>query len=229
MGMNVGAALPSGERWVMSRLSQLVGQRPVVVDAGANQGHWSVALLAAVPEARLFAFEPSPTACGRLERALDGRAEAVNAAVGSERGEMSLFTPEPGSEHASLYQRQIPGEILDQTEKVAVRRLDEFFRSRSIERVDVLKLDVEGHELEALRGCGSLLDDISVIQFEFGGAAIDAKLFFRDLYGFLAEHGFRLFRLLPEGLWPIGDYDESREIFVFSNYLALNSTVAVPQ
>ena len=57
-----------------------------------------------------------------------------------------------------------------------VVRLDAFLSTRGIAHVDLLKLDVEGAELSALRGLGELLapERTEVVQFEYGGTTLDA-------------------------------------------------------
>jgi hypothetical protein len=60
---------------------------------------------------------------------------------------------------------------------------------------------------------------IDAIQFEFGGANIDAKVFLRDIIGVLAPE-FEVFRLLRDGLEPVR-MDEREEIFTYVNFVAL--------
>jgi hypothetical protein len=107
-------------------------------------------------------------------------------------------------------------------EQVDVTTLDRFCAEHQISAIDYLKLDVEGHELSVLRGAHDLLaaDAIHLIQFEFGGCAVDAHVWFRDLYQLLNSH-FRLYRLLRDGLAFLPQYSELDEIFVTTNFLAV--------
>jgi hypothetical protein len=105
-----------------------------------------------------------------------------------------------------------------------MRTLDEYCRENNVATVDLLKLDVEGHELAVLNGGRELLDRgaIDFIQFEFGGCNIDSRTYFRDFHSLLAPR-FHLYRILARGLWPIDRYDESLEAFGTTNYLAIRS------
>ena len=72
--------------------------------------------------------------------------------------------------------------------------------------IDIFKLDIEGHEIDALKGVGEAINYIKIIQFEFGGCNIDTKTYFRDLWFFFKEKNFDLFRISPLGLIKIINY-----------------------
>jgi hypothetical protein len=113
------------------------------------------------------------------------------------------------------------GVQLDNREAVTVNTLDEFCRQRSIERIDFLKLDVEGSEYRVLMGARRLLESraIKFIQFEFGGANIDARTYFRDFYNLLSPT-YTIYLILKDGLRPVTRYLERSEVFLTTNYLA---------
>jgi len=110
-----------------------------------------------------------------------------------------------------------------EAETVTVQTIDAFSDEQGIDRVDFLKLDVEGHELEVLKGAEQRLttDRISAIQFEFGGCNIDSRTFFQDFF-YLLSGRYYLFRILPNALYRIDEYREVDEVFVTTNYLALH-------
>jgi hypothetical protein len=92
-----------------------------------------------------------------------------------------------------------------------------------IQRIDLLKLDTEGHELSVLEGARRLLESraIDTIQFEFGGANIDSRTFLRDIVDVLRPtHG--VYRLLKDGVEPLRN-DEREEIFTYANYIAVRA------
>jgi hypothetical protein len=101
---------------------------------------------------------------------------------------------------------------------VAVTTIDAFCREHGIAHIDLLKLDVEGHELAALQGARGMLGRIEAIQFEFGGTALDSKAFLRDFLEVL--DGYRVHRIVRDGLDPV-DYTERAEVLTFSNFVAL--------
>jgi len=234
IGLNIGTGDhvdSSGEKHALRRARRLLGARPALVfDVGANLGAFTTAALEALgPTARVVAFEPSPQTFRLLTEALGGRAgvELHNLGLGEQPGQLSLYSDEIGSGMASLYQRNLDaqGRTLNLVEQVNITTLDRFCAEHQISAIDYLKLDVEGHELSVLRGAQNLLDAgaIGLIQFEFGGCAVDARVFFRDLYDFLTPR-YRLYRLLRDGLAFLPRYSERAEVFVTTNFLAVSRT-----
>lgn len=229
LGMNYGADDPatSGEQHVLDRIARgRQGGRPVVFDVGANVGAYARLTLERLPDVELHCFEPSPHALERLRSAVEGHPAVHVHPFGLGRAETTepFYGNSPGSELASVYPRRLDhhGIVVDRQGDVRLRRLDDVLPELGVERVDLLKLDVEGHELAVLEGAAGALHDgrVEAIQFEFGGTHIDARVFFQDFYYLLSPH-YRIHRILRNGLWPIDSYREEDEVFLTANYLCL--------
>jgi FkbM family methyltransferase len=229
-GMNFGPALPetTGEL----QLLDLVAARPsfgsaIVFDVGANAGDYSAAVLARLPSARLYAFEPSETAFRELEKRVGTAAKLFNVALSDRNASGVLYSDHAGSGIASLFDRDLghASVAMSRREAVALRALDEVCDEEKVERIDLLKLDVEGSELDVLRGAERLLSRgaIEVIQFEFGGCNIDSRTFLRDFFSLLGGR-YRIYRIVRDGLVPVDSYSEALEIFVTVNYAAIRRT-----
>jgi hypothetical protein len=81
-------------------------------------------------------------------------------------------------------------------------------------------MDIEGHELFALRGAQNALQGrIKVLQFEFGGANVSSGVFFIDIWSVLNEN-YTVYRLTSRGLEVITAYTEDLENFVNTTYYA---------
>jgi FkbM family methyltransferase len=133
----------------------------VVLDVGANAGIYSLAALAIQPEAIVHAFEPTPEIAARLRATakLNGLDHLYvhEVAVSNKNGEAILkrFRGELGTNEGMNF---ISPEIADaDSERVRTVCLDQFCQDRSIDHVDLLKLDVQGHEHSALQGAEHLI------------------------------------------------------------------------
>lgn len=199
-----------------------------VIDGGTNRGDWTRALLRVLPKAnQILMVEPAPSHVEVLG-ALVSQYEQVSFAsvgLGAESGKLPLYYDQSGSSCASLYPRQ-SDELNSFTQKVevSIESLDRLIEARAIQEVAYLKLDLEGHELEALRGAHRLLASrrIHAICFEFGGCHIDSRTYFKDFWNLLSvEYGYTLYRLLPRRrLLRLERYSEDLECFRWQNILA---------
>jgi FkbM family methyltransferase len=236
--MNVGEGTDpslSGERSVLQQVRRRAGARLelLVFDVGAHRGDYSVAVREELPQARVEAFEPSSVAFAQLGDRFAG-VEAVrihNLAVAGQIGVAELIAPTPGSKVGSLFDRSDRLDYIDvDREIVSVTTIDAFCDEHGIESIDLLKLDVEGGEFDALSGCQRLLSEgcIDCIQFEFGAANVQSRTFFRDFYEMLVPN-YDFYRVVRDGLRPISRYDERLEQFRrATNYVALRRKATRP-
>ena len=126
-----------------------------VLDVGAHAGLYTmIAARSARPGGRIIAFEPSPRERARLVRHLRlNGIEGVTiepVALGSADGEADLFVVDTNQTGCNSL-RPVPGEHAVTT-RVPVRSLDSYAAEHGIERVDFVKMDIEGGERDALRG-----------------------------------------------------------------------------
>lgn len=231
-GMHIGqggSVQQSGEIHALRAVDRLFPGMPLTVfDVGANVGDYAKSAQAVFgPRARIFSFEPSPTTFGRLEQSIAGlpSIQAFRFGLGERAQSLPLYTNEDGSGLASLYHRKLDHlQIrMDRHETVDIRTLDEFAASQGVERIHLLKLDIEGHELSALHGAKRYVEEdrIDVIQFEFGGCNIDSRTYFQDFF-YLLKDRYQLYRLVKDGLYPLSGYKETYELFTTTNFLAIH-------
>lgn len=202
-------------------------ERPVIFDVGANVGEWSQGFLSACPMARLYLFEPSegPQKAIRSRNLRD--TVLIPCAVGKQPGKARLHLSSEVDGTASLYVRGDSCFRHKQYRSVEVDviTLDEVIQQQNLDFVDFIKMDIEGHELQALEGAHAAFQArrIGALSFEFGSANINSRTFFRDLWDFLTGQDFGISRITPSGLLlPVPDYHEDCEYFRgFSNYIAV--------
>jgi hypothetical protein len=134
-----------------------------------------------------------------------------------------LYADKSASGLASLTKRRVNhhGIFFDYKEKINVLTLDTWLTSKNFLRPNIIKIDIEGHELDVLLGAREALRFVQICQFEFGGANIDTRTFFQDFYYFFIHSGFKIYRISPRGPILINSYSEQDETFRPTNYLAV--------
>ena len=199
-----------------------------VFDVGANVGDWARLALSINPDIQLHCFEPSRFTFERLKSSHWPEGCSLNNfGLGSKSEERVLYIFEPGSGMNSLHQRHgledRGWKPNSRSEVVLLRTLDEYCAEKGIDHIDFVKVDVEGHELEVLRGARRTLGEsaISAVQFEYGGCNIDSRALLLDLFAFWADYGYCVFKLFPDGPRLIEPYSQRLENFQYANYLAL--------
>jgi FkbM family methyltransferase len=178
----------------------------VVLDGGCRWGfgeHWT----ALHSNVRMIGFDPDEAECQRLAQLYGDRLDAtlVPIALGSAPDRLRLrrfkFTA-ASSFHAHDEERirhvAIPreGDVLDEFVEVEVDTVDRWCAEHDVARLDAMKLDVQGHELEILRGALERLADVRAIELE---VCLNPLMMGTPLFGeidaFLRERGFYLWRL----------------------------------
>jgi len=230
MGVGSGAhAESSGEIRVLANLASYGDPPFVIFDVGANQGQFLQITLDNVDleMTRIHCFEPSGTAFSILSNRYYGyrNINLNNCGVGAVTGEAVLYFDKPGSGLASLTQRRLAhfGINHNQHEIVKILTLDAYCEENSIIEITLLKIDVEGHELDVLHGASKMMKKkaIRAISFEFGGCNIDTRTFLQDYWYLFQENGMKLYRVTPGGyLHLIDSYKEIMEQMLTTNFIA---------
>ena len=207
-------------------LSLLKTNPKIFIDIGANKGSYTKSLLKRFPTIECHLFEPSEINFQELKNKFPGKNIFINKkALSKTSEERYLYSDKPGSGLSSLTKRDLNEQNIsfDIEEKVDVIRFDEYWTDLT-KKIDFVKIDVEGHELDVLKGFGDLIYKIRVIQFEFGGTDVDTRTFFKDFWIFFKEKNFSIYRMSPLGLIRIKKYNVREECFVYSNFIALNKS-----
>lgn len=150
-----------------------VGALRTVIDVGANRGQFALALRAHCPEAKVYCFEPLANAASKLREVFrnDQLMSIFEVAIGprSEIGTIHVSGRDDSSSLLAIGPAQdalFPGTAEVDVKQVRVCRLSECIGSQDIARPAMLKLDVQGFELEALRGSDDLLHCVDSVLVE---------------------------------------------------------------
>lgn len=220
----------SGEStFIRNHIGQL--SSPIVFDVGAYVEDYAQACLEANPRISLHCFEPSVPHFSVLKRNTSGK--FPNATVklnlfglSDTECEMLLNKESEITGMASLTVRDLAHIQVDQTikENVILKTGDNYIEANRIDRIDLLKIDVESWEMPILQGFNGAFERklIRTVQFEFGHAHIERRRNFRDFYRFFTALGFRIGPLKPNGdVNYLTGYDEMLENYLATNYVAV--------
>lgn len=229
--LNSEVASATGEDYLLSQLSRKWSPK-IIVDVGSNTDVYGYKYFL---DAKIFAIEPHPLTFKKLKKIFSGvsRVKKCNLAMSDQNGQAKLWDfaeeseikkTQPTSQLSSLNKTVINDIHGQKAQSFQVNKmtLDSFASKYGIDRIDYLKIDTEGHELQVLKGAKKLLADekIDLIQFEFNEMNVISGSFFRKFMEILP--GYSFFRLMPYGLYPLNNYKPlTHEIFGFQNILAV--------
>ncbi|MBO9602034.1 MAG: FkbM family methyltransferase [Novosphingobium sp.] len=213
----------NGEERVLSTVLGMAGAPdPVIVDVGLNHGEWTRHVLGRVPQAEIHGFEIVPQTFAHAAAEFGARANVHlnNIGLSSAPGEVEV-TYYPGSDTGSSISGA-PWDMASEVVTCAVDTFDAYAARAGLGKILLMKVDVEGHELEVLRGAARSLEQglIETIQFEYGRHSIYSRTNLRDFYTLLGGLGYALGRIHP-GFVHFKDYDfAADENFRSCNFLA---------
>ena len=180
------------------------GASPLIVfDVGAHVGHSVASFHALFPNANIHAFEPAPENFRRLQTSFPAQLgiKLHPVAMGAKKGRTQLHLNNYDATHSTLplnpqeINRWADNSDFAETAAIEVEQLsiDSFLLTAALERIDILKMDVQGGELAVLEGARNTLNGQKI-------GCIFAEVEFRQLYAgqplawdihaFLAKHGY---------------------------------------
>ena len=190
---------------------RLLRPADTVLDIGANVGAHTLPLAQAIgPQGRLIAFEPTRYAYEKLLANIDLNPQLAQRIAAEQ---VALGQKNEGEYQAELYASWALAEVGDRHPKhlglrkattgASMCRLDSFLAERGVEKVDFIKIDVDGYECDVLRGAEqtlgrsqpTLLVELAPYVLEDRGSSLE------EYIGILASHGYRL--LSESGLHPL--------------------------
>jgi len=169
-----------------------------ILDGGANIGQFARAAIETYPEAQVIAFEPLPQVFATLQANLGTheRVELKASALGDTDGLLAFHEATYSLSSSALplhenHQHHFPDVAPLQTIEVPVGRLDTLLAEVSLKGPALLKLDLQGYELTALKGAAETLKQVDYVLLEASFKPMYyGEPLFDEVAGYLRAHGF---------------------------------------
>lgn len=212
--------VPYGVSWLYD-LQRFMGGRSlgVLFDVGANVGQTLGHLLKYAPDAEIYSFEPTDSAYATLAANFGGRQNVhlQKIALGSRPATMALQVRANSELNTLVAGGDAAGGAIQTTE---VSTVDEVVARHGISHLDLLKLDVQGWEMEVVRGASRLIADHNLVfvlaEMTFRSDQKEMQQF-TELHDHLEALGFVL-----SGMYEPLRYGPRREFILFANVLYLH-------
>jgi FkbM family methyltransferase len=179
----------------------------IIIDGGANRGQWTKRLRDQIIDRKVISFEPVAENFQHLAKELsnDINWTGMNYALGETEGSSTINLSNNMSMSASLKEPLnhvdvYPTVKFENAEVINVKRLDEFdfFNGPG---PFFLKLDVQGYELEALKGATEILDKVALIEVETSFREMyKGEVLHTQLVSWMEERGFSVFTIAPPAI-----------------------------
>ncbi len=214
-------------------IQKLINSGQVIFDIGANVGNWSQAVLQQCPEVEVHGFEPILTTYHQF---LKNTAEQIqrgclypnNIAISDRESVQDVCYYSENPRWSTFYRRV----DLESQEKLSEPQLmpvlqttlDLYCQRQGINRIHFLKIDVEGGEFDVLKGASGLLKrgKIDYLQFEYGGTYQNSEITLQQVFDYLTQFRYAIFKIHPNQLEYIPEFLPQFETFEYSNFLAVN-------
>lgn len=151
-----------------------------IIDVGANRGQFGLAALSVFPNCKYICFEPIEDAYKALKNVLIFKKDIsiYNSAIGNSNSEMEMNISQSEDSSSLLTITELQDEIFPGTKKkntqiVNLSKLTDFISFNELNNNSLIKIDVQGFELEVLKSASDLLNKIKYVYVECS---------FRELY-----------------------------------------------
>jgi FkbM family methyltransferase len=190
----------NGEHWI----PRLIPQNALMFDVGFHDVASTAELLQARPNARVIGFDPSRFAAQSYQAgfAQDKRVSFVHAGLSNQAGQLDFYDYENMCN--SFTARKETPELAPSVYTVPVTTLDIFCAQNGIERVNFIKVDAEGYDLNVLEGANGLFSEqrVEIFMFEFASGWSAAKRYLWEAVEYFDPLPYSLFRLFNGFLCP---------------------------
>ncbi|MBX2845517.1 MAG: FkbM family methyltransferase [Saprospiraceae bacterium] len=143
--------------------AKLCEDAEVVVDIGANTGVYSLLTQTLQQSCKVYAFEPIPRVFDKLKKNVtinNYPIHCIKKALSNRTGQQQIFEEAINHSYSATLDSTSSKQLqLVRSTEIETIRLDDFVEQTQLSKIDLLKIDAEGHEVEVLLGYGKYLEE----------------------------------------------------------------------
>lgn len=213
-------------------IQQILKPDSVFIDIGTNKGIYLYQAEKVITTGKVIGFEPNKSLVNYI-KPLFPKAEIYPLAASSKSGVAVLNIPKKGNglqdTRASL---EAMGEDVEKVE-IQMVALDDFAKEKQWSKIDVIKIDVEGHEFDAVKGCENILKTIQpifIIEIELRHAHYPIHEIFDYIQGFGYEvfyFDLKTLKTAPFAVNQMADFQKDEYLNDFNRYI--NNFIFIPK
>lgn len=217
--------LSSEEKQAVIDLYPFMGDRPMVFDCGSNKGHWADVILDEFKSnCEIHLFEPNKKLLSFTEIKYEYVPEVRfhNMGLLNENGASDFFFFDNfNNELSSFYQGGDEWNWLPmKKEQAEVRKGDLVCQQLSIKRVDFLKIDCEGSDMQALLGFEQMFaeDKVGIVQIEYSAHWSRAGNSYKNLNDLASKYGYKIYRYYLGNFWEVKEAEPQHDNYYVTKF-----------
>lgn len=213
-------------------IHQVLKDDSVFIDIGTNKGIYLYQAEKVIQNGTIFGFEPNQSLVDYI-KPLFPKVKLFPLAVSSSSGTSVLHIPKKGN---GLQDTRASLEAMGEgVEKIEIRTitLDDWAKQEGVSKIDLVKIDVEGHEFDSIKGCAQILktfQPIFIIEIELRHANYPIN----EIFDFITGFGYDVFyfdrktlRLQSFEVAQLADFQKEEYLNDFNRYI--NNFIFIPR
>ncbi len=215
----------NGELNLLNKLKKVYPNMKTVFDIGMNVGDWSDFILTNFPKAHIYGFDPSPPVRATLNKkySRNDRVTLTYKGLSNKPGNHKFYFCQRNIGASGLYKKDIIIKSEYDEYNVEVMKGDSFVNNHpEINKIDFMKIDVEGVEYEVIQGLLKTLKNkrVNIIQFEYNDGWILSGHTLYQMYNILKPLGYVIGDIFQIGV-QFRDYSWLHENYMGPNFIAV--------